>query len=196
MIVGLIVEGHGESQAAPLLLRRVAEWVGFAGSLEIPQPLRVHRQKVAKPGELERAVELMARKVGDEGKLLVLLDADDDCPAQLGPALMARARATRADRDIAVVLAKREYEVWFIAAATSLRGARSLPSDLEAPREPESLPSPKGWLAKRMRDGYSEPLDQPALTARFDLALARTAPSFDKLVRDVARLLGVAAATP
>jgi hypothetical protein len=31
--------------------------------------------------------------------------------------------------------------------------------------------------------------DQPALTALFDLALARTSPSFDKLIRELTRLL-------
>jgi hypothetical protein len=41
-----------------------------------------------------------------------------------------------------------------------------------------------------MPKGYSEGLDQPALTAVLDLKLARRVDSFDKLVRDVARLLG------
>ena len=36
---------------------------------------------------------------------------------------------------------------------------------------------------------YTETLDQPALAAAFDLDLARRADSFDKLYREVARLL-------
>ncbi|MBI2395733.1 MAG: DUF4276 family protein [Deltaproteobacteria bacterium] len=174
-----------------MLVRRVAERLGFLETLELPQPLRVHRQKLPKPGELERAVELMARKVGDGGKLLIVLDADSDCPATLAPALLSRARAQRADRDIAIVLAKREYEAWLVTAAHSLRGFRTLGREIEAPPDAEALPSPKGWLGSRMKAGYSETIDQPALTAAFDVDAARRAPSFDKFVRDVASLLGV-----
>lgn len=191
MRIGLIVEGHGEVHAVPVLVRRIAAWLGYSGELEILPPLRIHRQKLPKEGELERAVEIMARKVGDGGKLLVLLDSDEGCPATLGPALLTRARAQRTDRDAAVVLAKREYEAWFAAAAASLRGQRSLAADVTPPPDAEALPSPKGWLSKRMSNGYSETVDQPALTAVFDLGAARTTASFDKLVRDLARLLGV-----
>jgi hypothetical protein len=37
--------------------------------------------------------------------------------------------------------------------------------------------------------GYSPTTDQPALTSVFDLALVRTAPSSDKLIRELSRLL-------
>lgn len=94
-----------------------------------------------------------------------------------------------------VVLAVREYEAWLVAAASSLRGRSGLPDDLEPPPDPEAIGSPKAWLDRRMR-GYSETTDQPALTAHLDLDLARAAPSFDKLVREVTRLLGVPAELP
>jgi hypothetical protein len=47
----------------------------------------------------------------------------------------------------------------------------------------------KGWLNARMPRGYSPTIDQPALTAVFDLEQARTAPSFDKLIRELTQLL-------
>jgi hypothetical protein len=103
--------------------------------------------------------------------------------------LVRRARAARADRAIGVVLAMREYEAWFLAAAASLRGQRGLPDDLAPPAAPESLRDAKGWLNERMSLGYKPTIDQPALTAVFDLDQARTAPSFDKLVRELMRLL-------
>jgi hypothetical protein len=186
-----IVEGHGEVDAVPLLLRRVALAIRPDLSLHVEQPLRVSRNKLVKPRELERTVELASRRTGPRGAVLLLLDSDDECPAHLAPALLSRARSTRSDLAIGVVLAKREFEAWFLAAAESLRGKRGLSPDLTAPEEPESIRGAKEWLTAHMESGrkYVETLDQPALAAIFDLELARRAPSFDKLYREVASLL-------
>lgn len=119
------------------------------------------------------------------------IDADDDCPRDLAPALLERARTARGDLNTAVVLAKHEYEAWFLAAAHSLRGLYGLPLDLAPPPAPESIRGAKGWLTRHMPRGrpYDEVRHQPAFTSRFDLGLAREAPSFDKCFREVVRLL-------
>jgi hypothetical protein len=191
MKLGLIVEGHGEVQATPLMVRRVL--TGLAPELHpaILPPHRVARGQLVKEAELQRAVEFMARKVGEEGRILVLLDADDDLPCQLGPRLLDWARKHRPDRAISVVVAVREYEAWFLAAAESLRGYRGLPANLVTPPAPETVRNAKGWLDKQMPDGYQETIDQPAFTNQFDLAAARRMDSFDKLVREVGHLFGV-----
>ena len=92
---------------------------------------------------------------------------------------------------IGVVLAKHEFEAWFLAAAESLRGFRSLDTSLSAPPDPESIQGAKEWLSGHMSGagGYRETVDQPALAARFDLEKARAAPSFDKCYRELTRLL-------
>ena len=187
MKLGLIVEGHGEYYAAPILVRRVAASIGVTDVTWTV--LRQPRSMILKPGELERAVILLGNKVGDGGAILVLIDADDDAACQLGPELLRRARAARLDRPIGVVLAVREYEAWLLTSASSLRGKRGLPDDLEAPSLPEAIRDAKGWLGQRMPRGYSPTTDQPALTGLFDLELARRSPSFDKLVRELTRLL-------
>lgn len=187
MKLGVLVEGHGEHYAAPILVRRIAASLGVTDitSTVIRQP----RTMILKPGELERAVILLGHKVGERGALLVLIDADDDAACELGPELLRRAQAARSDRPIGVVLAVREYEAWFLTAAPSLRGKRGLPADLEAPAMPEAIRDAKGWLGQRMPRGYSPTADQPALTGLFDLELARSSPSFDKLVRELTRLV-------
>jgi hypothetical protein len=187
--IGVIVEGHGEREAVPLLLRRIAAWIDPALTLNVVQPLRIAKGQIVKESELRRAVELVARKAGPGGAILVLLDADDDAACVLGPRLRAWAEAARPDREIGVVVAVREYEAWFLAAARSLAGQRGLPSDLEPPDTPERRANAKRWLDERTPDGYSETLDQPALTAVMALDEARQTDSFDKLVRDVARLI-------
>ena len=187
-----IVEGHGEVEAVPILLRRIAEVLVPDTWLQVTRPIRVKRQRFVKEGELERTVELAARQVGSDGGILILLDADRDCPGELAPRIIKRALEARSDRRIRVVLAKVEFEAWFLAAADSIAGHRGIRDDVTAPSDPESIRNAKGWLSARMPHGrsYRETLDQPALTARIDLEMARrSAPSFDKFWRDVSDLL-------
>ena len=94
---------------------------------------------------------------------------------------------------IAVVMARREFEAWFLAAAGSLGGRRGLPGDVAAPPNPEDIRGAKEWLSQRIPSGaYSPAVDQASLAAVFDLELARGAPSFDKCYRDVVSLLEAA----
>jgi hypothetical protein len=190
--IACIVEGHGEVEAVPILIRRIAARVDPSLSIHVRRPLRVPRSQLVRVKELERAVELAARQVGRQGGILVIIDSDDDCPAELGPQLLDRARKTRSDLPIGVVLAKREFEGWFLASAESLRGKRGLPGDLTPPPDPESVRGAKGWMARHMIGGstYSETLDQPALTAIFDLDQAAVrSSSFDKCLREITSLV-------
>ena len=134
---------------------------------------------------------MAARKISGQGAIFIILDSEKDCPAELGPALLHRASQVRSDLPIAVVLAKHEFEAWFLAAAESIRGQRGLKNDLNAPDNPEAIRGAKEWLSQRMEGSrtYSETHDQPALTALFDIEQARQADSFDKCYRDIVRLL-------
>ncbi len=189
--LGAVVEGHGEVRAVPVLLRRMLAEIRPGSAVRIPTPVRYPRSRLLRTGELERAVVLAAEQAGEGAAVLVLIDADDDCPAELAPSLLRRVRGRLADRPSTVVLAKREFEAWFLAAARSLRGYRGLPQDLEPPTDPEGVRGAKEWLAHRM-GRYRPTLDQPALAAIMDLEEARRAPSFDKLWRDLERIFGEA----
>ncbi len=191
MKVALVVEGHGEAIAVPLLVRRIAEELLDVPPPEVLHPARVPRDRLLQQGELERTVDLMSQKVGADGGILVLVDADDECPATLGPQMQERARKARPDRATQVVLAVREYEAWFMASSLRLARYRSFASGVQPPVTPEAIRGAKEWLSAQMERGYSPTLDQPAFTACFDLEVTRaTCPSFDKLVRAVQALLG------
>lgn len=189
--IATIVEGYGEVEAVPVLLRRMAERVSPGAVLELPRPIRMPRNRIVRTGELERAIGLAAAVAGANGCILLLLDADDDCPAHLAPQLLERAVEARPDRDIRVVLAKTEYEAWFLAAAASLAGRNGIVEAVERPDDPEAIRDAKGWLSDRMSRGqsYRETIHQASFSACFDLDLARSAPSFDKLWRDVSSLI-------
>ena len=185
-----IVEGDGEVKAVPALIRRIHGELSPRAPLEVGRPVRVRRNRVLKEGELERYLDLAANLVGADGGILVLLDANGDCPAHLGPNVLQRARTARSDRRIEVVLANREYESWFIAAIDSLQGKRNVSAVAAVPQDPESIRGAKKWLGDRMDGTYSPTADQTALTALFDMELARRrSRSFDRMWRAVAALL-------
>ena len=96
-------------------------------------------------------------------------------PRELGPGLLQRARTKRPDRAISVVLAKAEYEAWFLAAGDSIAGQQDIAGSITPPPDPESIRDAKGWLSARMPPGqsYRPTLHQPKLTAVFDLDSAR-----------------------
>lgn len=189
--IASVVEGEGEVRALPKLLFRLARQLSVA-DLRVPDPMRLSRGKLVATGGIERAVAAVAQRVGKPGGVLVLLDADDDCPADLGPALLNRARAARSDMPVCVVLANREFEAWFLAAAASLAGSQGFPSGLSAPVNPEQIRDAKGWLTKQRSGGrpYKPTVDQAPLVSSFDIQAARHgSPSFDKFCRDAQVLL-------
>ena len=189
--IGCIVEGESEVETVPLLIRRIAGNLYPELPVVVPPPIRRPRNKIVKENELEKAVEFVAQQIGGQGAILIIFDSDDDCPAELGPVLLHRASQARSDLPIAVVLAKYEFEAWFLAAAESLRGQRGLGGNIHPPNDPEAIRGAKEWLSQRMESNrtYRETQDQPALTALFDIKQARRAGSFDKCYRDIVRLL-------
>lgn len=192
LVVTSLVEGYGEVEALPVLLRRIIEVIAPEKWVDVQRPVRVSRGTMLKKGEFERYLEFAIRQHQGNGVTLVLLDADDDCAAELGLELRKRAEAHRPGALVGVVAAVKEFEAWFLAGARSLAGKRGLPLGLEPPAEPEGVRDAKGWLQLRRTDGlaYGPTVDQPALAAVVDLAAARTgAPSFDKLWREVQRLI-------
>ncbi len=170
--VSCIVEGHGEVKALPLLLRRLADWRLPQANIDVPLPIRVHRDRfLNRDDEFNRHLQFAGSKCGDDGWILILLDADDDCPATKGSEILARAKHVLPHRSISVVLANREYEAWFIGAAASLNNRRGLAIDAaDLTVDPEQPRDAKGWLSNRMNDNtYGETTDQPAFTALMDM---------------------------
>ena len=132
----------------------------------VPRGFRHPSGSIRKAGGLERAIQTIAIKHPYHA-ILVVIDCDDDCPAVLGVELQARAHIARPDLITSVVLAHREYETWFLAAAESLAGKRRLPAELIAPL---------------------------GLSSLFDLDVARTrSRSFRKLWKEIESMLFLAA---
>ncbi len=178
-----IVEGDGEDAALPVLLRRLGAWLSPEQYINVARPIRVGRNQFLNRDEIfSKQLQLAALKCTQPGWILILLDADNDCPAELARTILERSMLIIPNHRVSVVLANREYEAWFLASALSLNGARNLRIGA-APASAESVRGAKEWLSERIPNGrYREVTDQPALSAVMDLQMAReNSRSFHKL---------------
>jgi hypothetical protein len=181
----------------PVLLRRLLN-EAEAWGLEIGRPHRRRRTQLVRKDSLQNAVRVAALAHGCAG-ILVLFDADDDCPKELAPTLEEWAREAAGGLPCAVVMAQREYEAWFLASVEALRGKAAILPDATSHPDPESPRDAKGELDNRMRHGasYSPTVDQATLTALFDMGAAfRRCRSFRRLVTAFGGLAAAAGAAP
>lgn len=186
-----LVEGHGEVEAAGVLLRRLAEREGRF-DIKVARPFRVKRNLVVKAEELEKSLGLAVRSRSADAAI-VLLDADDDCPVDLAGSLSDRAQATQL-ANVSIVCACREFEAWFLAAKQSLRGKCGIKADAECVQDAENIRDAKGRLTSNMEGSrrYLEVDDQPKLAACIDLDMAEErSRSFAKLCTEIRSLLAV-----
>lgn len=192
-----IVEGQGEEAAVPELLRRLRNEAGL-WNLEVGRPIRQRRTQLVKKATLQAAVRIAAVRA-DCAAILVLFDADDDCPKECAPTLEAWARQAAGGKPCAVVIANREYEAWFLAGMEALRGRCRIRQEAESHPDPESVRDAKGKVEEHMPAGasYSPPVDQVRLTAHLDCERAyRNCRSFRKLVKAFGALAGAAGVAP
>jgi len=191
--VALIVEGHSEVQAAPIVLRRIwGELFRSDDPLDVLTPNRDSQGKLLNKDGLRRKVvesrkRLTKRQDGYRGLILILIDTEKrGCPKEQAPQLLGWAREAHSDADIACVMPNPMFETWFAACATSLAGHNDLPATVATPNDPEGKRLGKTWIRNALPRSrkYSETADAPRFAARMNLVECRAnAPSFDKLCR-------------
>lgn len=184
MIIQPIVEGHGEVGAIPVLLRRLLAEAGVY-DIGVGKPIRRKRSELVQQASVQRSVRL-ALLQPDCGGILIVFDSDDDCPRDLAPQIEEWARSEAGAVPCGIVMANREYEAWFLASLQALRGVRGVVMDAADHANPEVPRNAKGELRRSMIPGrgYSESVDQAALTEKLDFAAAhRGCRSFRKMVK-------------
>ncbi len=198
-----IVEGHGEKEAVGILLRRVWYEMLRGEYIEVLKPIRRPRSKFISPPNLNSQVKqdeirracglamLMLDK-GDDlaSRILLLLDAEPDCPKELAPKLHDVVQRECGGIGI-TVLPNMEFESWFVAAAESLH-EHFQDADLSRLNSVDREVHGKRWVQQHFStsDSYSETTDQAKLTSKMDLQRCReNSQSFDKLCRDLEGLL-------
>ena len=183
-----VVEGHGEIEAVPVLLRRLlCEAQIF--DVDVGRPIRKARSELATEEGLARAIAL-ARLQPNCAAILVLFDGEEDCPAHLGPTAQNWAKSAAWDTPCAVCIAHREYESWFLATLDSLQH-KVIKPNAQAYPQPEVPRDAKGRMSRWMLGrGYKPTTHQPAFSALFCLPDAyRRSRSFRKLATSFGQLL-------
>lgn len=163
--IGLLVSGHSEVAGVPILMRRLLGELGIHGVQPGKSPIRKPEGQLLKRDTrtLEDTIERLRRR---HDGILVMVDLEDDCPAQLAPRLQARCEAACPDKPIAFVAAWRELETWFVWSAETLLG-------VPPPPHPEAKRDAKKFLKHNGRPNYNEVADAPGLAARLDIDRVR-----------------------
>lgn len=189
-VIAPIVEGHGEVSAVREIVTRIGLELLDGTWIEVAQPFRLDSGKMRKPDELAKAIRIAAARVQGAGGVLVLRDGDDhdvNCPVRL--AEMLRPGQNLVPVSVEIVVAYREYESWFLAAADSLRAHPDVRDDAAAPTNPEGRRDAKRELGKLMLESYKETRHQPKFSALIDLKVASAnSRSFRRMIHAVETL--------
>ena len=181
-MIQLIVEGAGEVEAVPVLLRRLAVELGVPQA-QFGRPIRRTRSQLVQRQDLDHALAL-ARLQRNCEAVFILFDADDLCPKTEANPLRDLVRELARDLPVSLVVANREYEAWFLASQETLGASRPYPHD------PDLKRGAKEELERRLGIYYDERADQPKFSARLDFRLTyERSRSFKKLVQEFHRLL-------
>jgi hypothetical protein len=189
-MIQTIVEGHGEVEAVPVMLRHLVAKMGVPG-IKIARPIRCPRSDFLDEHRFVQAVELACMTPGCSA-ILALCDADDECPKDAAPRIQKWLAVSAVGKACSVVLPKREFEAWFLASLSTLKGHRGVCDVAPLRHLPESIRDAKGELERRMLPGrgYNERDDQPALVAVTDWSLVYSGTrSGRKLIEDLRHLL-------
>ncbi len=192
--IAAIVEGDGDRQALPGLLRRILLEGLCRYDIAIMKP------KVAKgkPALLKRLEQFVRYALIDEcHSILVLVDADDECPYEKSTCLATEVSRLNLRVPVAIVYAKSEFETWFVCNLRDGEGARirqrlEISEAVIAPDNVEAITGAKEWLTKRMprNRAYQETRDQEVLVHYIDLTLTNErSRSFRRLCHAVEELV-------
>jgi Domain of unknown function (DUF4276) len=187
-----IVEGDGDMQAVPPLMRRVLNDVLFRSDVTV-----LRAQKRGEWPRVKRDFERVYRSARLEAApILWVVDFDgEDCRDSSVERKWLGEQARRIDSSgrVEVVFMIQEYESLFLSEPRALRQTfPELRSDLAFPPNPEAIRNAKGWISTALPKGraYKPTIDQARITARLDLdALRSTSESYRRFERAVQTLV-------
>jgi hypothetical protein len=168
----LVVEGHGEVSAAPLLVRRL-----LAERLDIHY-CDIETQRRRDIGHLRARDWVNFRRYVDaayneERPILWLLDCDDDCAKEIVHELTQQVATTNPRQPIAFALLPCEYETMFLYDIEAAKDSLPIAAAVAGPDNPKNIRGAKGWLDRHMPPGqiYKETVDQVKVTSRLNFEL-------------------------
>ena len=189
-----IVEGPGDVAAFPPLLVKILHQIHCR-----PDVIVAHGKggvvNAQNKQMLEKYLEKFLRHAQNKpdcGAIIVLVDADDDCPVTKFEQMTLRCCQAGLQVPVQVVYAHRMYESWLLASIETVRGRHGISEEASLEAAIETVASPKKWLSDRMPPGstYKETTHQVSLSKEIDLDIAREkSRSFRRLCHALEQLI-------
>lgn len=194
----LVLEGEGDREAVPHLLRKIAEKYGIWDFNCAPHPaLNQNLPRLANEGELEKFVQYA---LSDDrcDSLLICVDSDNACPRDAATKIARRLAGMHLTKKVGLCLFRAEFESLFILCldmiAESYKDCGWKLEDWNSDIDAEGIRGAKEWLSRRMKKGkaYKETRDQARFVSRLDLdRLSQRSRSFQHLEKTMTWLLGL-----
>ena len=152
-----VVEGDGDASALPELLNRIISTKFNRYDIVVAEG----KSKVVKANGLDKLKNklekflLHAQNKPKCAAILILVDADTECPVTLAQQFSQRCEQIGTRCPIQVVCAYRTYESWFLASLDTIRGNHGIASTAILSCDAEEIPNPKQWLTHQMPDGQA-----------------------------------------
>jgi hypothetical protein len=146
-VIAPIVEGYGDVDAVPVLLRRMAP------ELHIARPVRQGRGKLISKDGLRHAAAIAASNIREAGAILVLFDADRDCAAELAAQASGWLAEDFGHLMSRIALAVRGFEAWIVGGDV-----------FYGEDDPDNAGDVKGRIEARYGT-YKKTVDQPRYIA-------------------------------
>lgn len=169
--ISVIVEGHGEVEAVPHLIRKIDP------DSVVLRPVRIRRSFLNDQNLVEKYTQIAKYVDGERepSHILLIADADGECPAELGQRLLGWMSGSVPGMRCSVAIVVDEFESWIVGGIAELGVSN-----------PEDAGSPKDRLRQVNHGRYKETVDQVRLTDRIDIdRLIGNSPSFARFVRIV-----------
>jgi hypothetical protein len=185
----ILVEGHGEVEAAENLITRLSHDLGHFQPWTTPRRWpNLHQWRSSGKGGVLKGVEFVRSKK-DAGALLLLKDEDDGCPKTLAPAIADKLKELELPFPVAYVLLHPEYEVLFLPCIDRMGFPVGTQWDADSWEARRGI---KEWLSSRLPRGrsYKPTVMQLTMTRQVDFARLREVgiPSFGSLERALIHL--------
>ncbi len=193
----LIVEGKGDGEAIPLLVRRILnEKYGFF-DFDLPTP----HERGDWPAVRKNFGRYFQTAIKSGHPVLCVLDFDCEGCTDLESTIQEATELAQQVRPgwlFAMCFMVREYESLFLWDESASRQVLNIKRDYVFPHsrglDPESIRNAKGELGKAQPNGhsYKEAVHQAKLTAQVDLGrLSACSPSYQRLEQSLIALLKI-----
>lgn len=207
-LIAPIVEGQTESTSLERILQRIwQEILQRPNRLSVIQPNRGTRTQLIsnQSDDLARRIqqcqiqlqEKHRRQPDASRSILLMLDADDDCPVQIASQLRDRMqRIARPEVLCLCVIPHRMFENWIVAGSSTLGNISGLPENLPSIADVTDVDQLRGvdWLETQIRlhrrgGKYKKTVDAPVFVQRMSLSdCQQYSRSFRKLVSELAKI--------